>query len=311
MSPKPQRVGQGNSEIRVPSRIGHNIQVAGRVGNLIANGGGDKSLLQGQRGEDGLHCPRGPQQVTGHRLGGADHQLRRPRTKHRMDGRRLAGVIQGGGGAVGVDVVHRLRLYVSVSQGQGHAGGPARPAGGGGGDVMGVAVGPVARYLGVDPGPPGQGVVQPLQQQGARPLPHDKAGALCVEGDGGPPGVGALTQGLHGGKASYGQRSNCRFAAAAQHHLGVAVPDMAESVAHGVGSPGAGRHDAGAHPAKAIADGHVARCHVGDYHGDHEGGDRVVAPLLAPFVGLAHRLKAADAAGEDYPAAVRVFRFPV
>ncbi len=41
------------------------------------------------------------------------------------------------------------------------------------------------------------------------------------------------------------------FRAAAEHHVGVAVPDIVEGVAHGVGAAGAGGHRAGAHAPEA------------------------------------------------------------
>ena len=90
---------------------------------------------------------------------------------------------------MGVDVVHRLRGNPGVGQGLGHTGGPARPAGGGGGDVVGVAGGAIAQHLPQDLRPPGPGAGQFLQHQDARPLPHNKAAPLPVKGDGGPAGV--------------------------------------------------------------------------------------------------------------------------
>ena len=212
---------------------------------------------------------------------------------------------------MGVDIVHRLRLHSGVRQGLGHAGGSPRAAGGGGGDVVGVAVGAVADHLGVNPGAPGLGVSVFLQQKGARPLPHDKAGALRVKGNGRPKGVGALRQGLHSGKAPHGQRGDGGFRPAAQHYLSVAVPDVAECVAHGVGPSGAGGDHTGAHPLEPIPDSHVARRHVGDNHGNHKRGHGVPAPLAPSLVGLAHRLKAADAAGKNHAASVQFLLFPV
>ncbi len=212
---------------------------------------------------------------------------------------------------MGVDVVHRLGGNSRVGQGLPHAGGPARPTGGGGGDVVGVAVGAVAHHLGIDFGSPGLGVAQLLQQEGARPLPHDKTGALLIKGDRGPQGGAPLMEGLHGGKAPHSQRRDGRLAAAAEHHLGVAVPDVAEGVSHSVGPSGAGGYHAGAHALEPIADGHMPRRHVGDNHGDHEGRDTIPAPLAPPLVGLAHRLEAADAAGEDDAAAVQILLLPV
>ena len=50
----------------------------------------------------------------------------------------------------------------------------------------------------------------------------------------------------------------------AHHHLGVAVPDVAEGVAHRIGAAGAGRHRADAHAVQSEADGDMAGRQVGD-----------------------------------------------
>ena len=76
----------------------------------------------------------GAQHVAGHGLGGADGQLVGVVTEHSLDGGRLAGVVQGGGGAVGVHIVHLLRGDARVAQGLLDAG--RRPGAGGIGAVM-------------------------------------------------------------------------------------------------------------------------------------------------------------------------------
>ena len=74
-----------------------------------------------------------------------------------------------------------------------------------------------------------------------------------VKGDGGAGGVRAGGQGLHGGEAAHAQGSDGRLGAAAEHHVAVAVPDVAEGVAHGVGAAGAGGDHAAAHALQAKA----------------------------------------------------------
>ena len=163
---------------------------------------------------------------------------------------------------MGVDIADGLRLHPGVGQGLGHAGRAAGSPGGGGGDVVGVAVGAIARHLGIDLGPAGLCVLILLQHQHPGALSHDKTAALRVKGDGGAGGVRALAQGLHGGEAAHGQGGDGRLGAAAQHHVAIAVPDVAESVAHGVGAPGAGGDHTGTHALKAEADGDLTGGHV-------------------------------------------------
>ena len=172
--------------------------------------------------------------------------------------------------------------------------------------MVSVAGGAVAHHLGVDLRPPGLGVLQFLQKQHARALAHDEAAPLRVKGDGGPIGVLRLGQGLHGGEAADGQGGDGSLRAAAEHAVSIAVPDVVEGVAHGVGAPGAGGDGAGAHATEPGVNGHLARRHVADGGGDIEGGHPVKALFQAPAVLRFRDGLTADAAGEDHTAAVRV-----
>ena len=204
---------------------------------------------------------------------------------------------------MGIDIAHLLRLHPGIGQGLGHTGRTAGSPGGGGGDVVGVAVGAVARHLGIDLGSAGLCVLIFLQHQHSGALAHDKAAALRVKGDRSAGGVRVLAEGLHGGEG--------RLSAAAQHHIAIPVPDVAEGIAHGVGAPSAGGDHAGAHSLKAKANGDLPGGHVGDDHRNDKGGHGVIAPALSPAVGLGHSLKAADAAGADDPAAGQVLPLPI
>ena len=136
--------------------------------------------------------------------------------------------------------------------------------------MVSVAGGAVAHHLGVNLRPAGLGVLQFFQKQHARALAHDEAAALRVKGDGGPIGVLRLGQGLHGGKAADGQRRNGRLRAAAEHSVRVAVTDIVERIAYGVGAAGAGRHRTGAHSPEARINGYLSRRHIADGGGNIE-----------------------------------------
>ena len=222
--------------------------------------------------------------------------------EHLVEGGRLAAVVEGSGGAVSVDVVHLVGGDACVVQRLLDAGGAPGALGIGSGDVVGVAGGAVADHLAVDLGIPGQSVIQLLQHQDGRALTHDKAAALRVKGDGGPLGVAGSGQSAHGGEAAHGQGSDGGLGAAGEHHLGVAVPDVAEGVAHGVAAAGAGGHRADAHTVQMHPDGNLSRSHIGDGHGDEEGGDLVKAPAVACLAGGLDGGNAADAAGDGHAA---------
>ena len=141
-------------------------------------------------------------------------------------------------------------------------------------------------------------MLQLLQDQHRGPLAHDEAAALLVKGDGGTAGIGGVGQGAHGGESAHGQGRDGGLGSAGHHHLGVAVPDVAESVTHRIGAAGAGRHWADAHAVQSEADGDMAGRQVGDHHWDEEGGDPVKAPALPSLAGGLEGADAADAAGQ-------------
>ena len=160
MSAEAQRVAQGVPDVRRTALVGHHIQITRRVRGLIVDGGGEEAVPQAQGGEDGLHGSGGPQHVARHGLGGAHGQLIGVRAEHGFHRGGLPGVVEVGGGAVGVDVAHLLRRNAAVGQRHGYGLGAAAAVRKGGGDVMGVAGSAVARHLGVDLGSPGLGVLQ-------------------------------------------------------------------------------------------------------------------------------------------------------
>ena len=94
-----------------------------------------------------------------------------------------------------------------------------------------------------------------LQHQHTGALPHHKAVPFPVKGDGSPQGVCSFRQCPHGGKTTDGHGGDGRLTAAAEHHFGIAIPDLPEGITHRVGTSGAGRDYAGTHALQSIADG--------------------------------------------------------
>ena len=207
---------------------------------------------------------------------------------------------------MGVDIVHILRLGAAVCKGHLHGLGGTAAVGPGSGHVIGVAGGAVAHDLRKDSGAPGLGVLQLLQQEDGRTLAQHEAAALRVKGDGSPLGIGILGQGLHGGEGADGQRRHSGLRAAAEHHISITVPDIVEGIAYGIGAAGTGGHRTGAHAPEAGVDGDLAGGHVADAGGDIEGRDPVPALLLALVVLCLRDGEAADAAGDNDAAAIRL-----
>lgn len=99
-------------------------------------------------------------------------------------------------------------------------------------------MGAVAGDFGIDLGAPGQRVLQLFQQQHTGALAQHEAAAFGVKGDGCPVGIRGLGQGLHGCEAADCQRGYAGFRAAAEHDVGIAVPDIVEGISHRVGAAG-------------------------------------------------------------------------
>ena len=174
-----------------------------------------------------------------------------------------------------------------------------------------VPLGSGAHHFAVDLGVPGQSVVQLLQHQDSGAFAHNKAAALGIKGDGGTVGVAGSGQCAHRGEAAHGQGGDGGLGAAGEHHLGVAVPDVAEGVAHRIAAAGTGGHGTDAHAVQAQPDGDMTGSQVGDRQGDKEGGDLVKAADNAGLTGGLDGGDAADAAGDGHAAAGSVLLLQV
>ena len=167
------------------------------------------------------------------------------------------------------------------------------------------------KNLGINMGSPASGVLQFLQNHNPRALAHDEAASVLIKGNGASLGIRTVGQSRQRRKPGNPHGSHRPLGAARQHHIRITVLDGAKRLPDGICTGGAGRHHIQAFSLQPVPNAYIARRHVGDNHGDHKGRNRVVPPLAPPPVGLPHRLKAADAAGEDDPAAVRLLPLPV
>ena len=131
--------------------------------------------------------------------------------EHLLDGEGLELVVVGSGSPVRVDVVHRRGLGAGAVERPSHRHGEPLALGIGLRDVVGVAGGGIAGELGVDPCAPGGRVLERLQDEDARALPHDEAIAVLVEGPARPAGIViAGAHRLHRAERSVGERRDQR-----------------------------------------------------------------------------------------------------
>src|SRR3954454_17607286 len=138
---------------QVAGLAGDDVDAQLGLGPLVIGRGRDQPVPHGQHGGHGLDRPGGGDQVPDDPLGRGDRQG--VLTEHLDHGLGLGGVVQVGGGGVGVDVADVGGLQAGVGQGQAHAVGGAGASGGGGGHVVGVRVAAVAGDFAVDAGAPG------------------------------------------------------------------------------------------------------------------------------------------------------------
>ena len=238
-------VGDGGAHRLRHPLLGHVVQVAGRV-RLVEVGRRRVELLVERLGHDHRLRPAGAaEQVADHRLGRRYLEPVGVLAEHALDGGGLDRVVERGGGAVGVDVVHLVRRQAGGTDRHAHGRLRAQPFGVGGGEVKRVAGGAVAGQLGVGPGPAGGGVLGRFQHQDAGPFAENEAVAILVERPAGVLGivVEAGRQRLQVAEPRERDRRDQRLRPAGHHHVAHPRADAAQGAADGVGGRGAGRGD--------------------------------------------------------------------
>ena len=134
---------------------------------------------------------------------------------------------------------------------------------------------------------------------------------FLIERDAGARLVLALAQGAHGHEARDGQRRDGRFAAACQHDVLIAVPDLMERFADRVAGSGACRYRGRAVPFAAPVDGDRAGCQIDECHRDEERRDTARPSALHVFLCRLDRLDAADARTDQHAEALHILFFRI
>ena len=121
----------------------------------------------------------------------------------------------------------------------------------------------------------------------------------------------ALGEGAHVVEAGSGEFGDGGFGAAGHHHIQIAVFDLAEGLANGVVGRGAGGDRCKVIALEAMLHGDHTAAHIGDHHGDKEGGNPVVSLLQRLDVFLLQGVDAADTAAQNdaHPEGILLFEF--
>ncbi|MNS69277.1 hypothetical protein D3C72_1025850 [compost metagenome] len=255
-------------------------------------------MFHHQQGVDGLVHTGGAKGMARHRLGGGE--LGRIAAKQGLDGFQLLGITDRGGGAVGVDVIHRadvLHRHLHAT----HRAFTAR-----GDHVVAVGGGTVTGDFGVDVGTAGQGMFQLLDHQDAAATGDDETVAVRIIG------TGRLFRGVIvlGGEGAHGieldgGRPVQLLAAAGEDDVLLAKLDQLQCVTDAVGRGGTGGADGVVDTLDLERGGQAGR--GGGGHGArHHVGTHALDPFLTGDVRRLGGVLAGGAAGADHYAGTLV-----
>ena len=254
--------------------------------------------MQGEHGEHTLNTARTTKQVARHGLGGAHHGLVGMVAQGRLDRVGFVDVAQGGGRAVGIEIVHLIHIDPGIAQRTEH--GAPRPVHVGSRHVPGICAHAKAAEFGVNLGTSGLGVLVLFQHHHASALAEHKTVAVFVPWAGCRPGiVVAGGQCAHGGKPANAQRGNRGFGPAGHDHVGITVFDHASCLANAVQARCAGSHHSKVGALEAKTHGHMPCHHVDDGRRDKKWGDTPGSTADQFGVGVFDQRQAANA-GADH-----------
>mmetsp|Transcript_30350 Transcript_30350/g.55458 ORF Transcript_30350/g.55458 Transcript_30350/m.55458 type:complete len:205 (+) Transcript_30350:1063-1677(+) len=162
-------------------------------------------------------------------------------------------------------------------------------------DVKGVSRETVAPHLGVDLGPPRQGVVEVLEDEHTRPLAHNEPVSPGVERTRHflgrspsffplPPHLATVAQRTRQrtqlAESRNAQCVDARLRCTGNHHVGLPPLNQGESVADGMGTRGTRCRGAVVWATKTPADAYGAGGEVGENPGHEERGETPVTTRL-------------------------------
>jgi hypothetical protein len=167
--------------------------------------------------------------------------------------------------------------------------------------VIGIGAGAVAHHFRQRHGAARQGMVQPLQHQGACAFAHHEAVSARVEGARGLFGavVVARGQGLGCRECAQAHAVDGSLGPATQGHVGLARADQPQAVAYGLHTGSAGRDRSTQRALESVAYGDMAGREI-DQEGRHrERRQARHATAIRGAHGLGNGAEAADARADD------------
>jgi hypothetical protein len=274
---------------------------------FLVYGRRNDAVPDGQDAEYQLYRGGGAQQVTGHRLGGADRHLVRVFAEHLFDGGGLAGVVQLRAGTVRVDMIDVGRFDRRVVQRRLHGTSRAFTVRRGRRDVVGVAAHTDPHYFGQDLRAAAPGVLQLLDEQQAGTLTQHETVPFQVERARSPLRfVVAARQRLEGAESGQRHRRHRRLRPTGDHGVRHSGLDQQTGVRDCVGARGASRYGGVIRSLEAVCDRNVPRRHVRNHIWNKKRTDAAGSPFEFELVLGLERDEPADARTDDHPDAVSV-----
>ena len=117
MTAEAERVGDGNVDRHFDRLVRGDVQIAFRIGLLVADGRRNDALADGHDARNRLDRSRAAQQMAGHGLGGGYLYVVSLVAERLLDGNGLVLFIQRRGGAVRVDIINVSRGQTGILDG--------------------------------------------------------------------------------------------------------------------------------------------------------------------------------------------------
>ncbi len=208
---------------------------------------------------------------------------------------------------MGEDDVTLLGSHLSVFQGPPHSFDSPISRRLRSGDVVGVGGESPSGHLGIDAGTPPPGVRLRLQDHGDRPLPHDEAIPVPVEGAAGPLRLLIPTgEGPGVGQAGYDHWSDKGIRRPGNDGLCLASAQDVHGFQESLGAAGAGGRGGDHRPLGTGVDGDRAGHSVGHDIGHNEGADPLWPPLVQDARGSLQLTDSPTAGVDDHAHVFRV-----
>ena len=194
MSAEAQRIGHGDTDIRLLPLIDHKVQITGRIRMTIVDRCRHKAVLHCQCRNDRFQCPAGTKQVSGHGFRTGYIRLHRCSAKRLFHSQRFTGIIERRAGSMRIDIINIRSCNSSILDCHGHGTGRLCSIRKRCRNMIGITGAAIPDDLPIDFRISGKRMLQLLQNQHTGSLSHNEALAFRVEGNRSTIGILSLMQ---------------------------------------------------------------------------------------------------------------------